>query len=270
MSRITNWTMIVVLGAAVLASQSAFALDVGSIAIRYSTVRVDGAVAGYSVSLVTQGTGISNVQVKNLNNSHVYSLSNVALNTWGFDNQFATLALFQDQQAPSCPYQFNFNETSPGVFTDSIILGYNAAEPRDYVHITFPAQSQVGVSLNPTYAWDNVDKLGEWALGMRVRREADGVDIYDVTPSFALSQTTWQPGTLAASTKYDIFLSIFNIQSGQPMNLQTASGDAFTYSGLFEQANERDFTTVPEPMSLMLIGTGIMGAFGVLRRRRLK
>ncbi len=252
------------------APTSAAPLDVHNVAVRYANVRVDESIAGYLAEFVVEGTGLTGVTAKNWTTNQEFTLVNTAPEIWVFDNTFGSLSLFNAMHGNPVAYLFTFNPGQPT--QDAIILSFNVAPPDNYVNILTPAHLGSGVNLDPLYSWDPVTP-GGYQLGMRVRRQDNGTVVHQLIPEYDLTRTTWQPGALEPGMDYNFAISDFDIMNGKPIDAMTGLGDAIVYYGFYEDANEHRFTTVvpiPEPMSLMLVGSGVAGAIGVIRRRRMR
>jgi hypothetical protein len=75
---------------------------------------------------------------------------------------------------------------------------------------------------------------------------ADDTERYDITPYIALGSTSIKVDTLNPTNNDNIFLEVFKV-----------SGEA-------------DVTTVPEPTTLLLTASGLLGLMGVYGRRRMR
>ena len=97
-----------------------------------------------------------------------------------------------------------------------------------------------------------------------------GNTVYHDFPEANTGKTTWQPGPLAPLSDYEFSVTNARLTGGSVLRLQTAKQDLFNYYGGNGQTNTADFTTLPEPATLALVGTAVLGLIGWRRRRSLK
>jgi len=259
----------VVVAVLMLMLPPACALNVDTIVIGCSTNRHDGAIGGYACNLYIQGTGITSAKVTNTTTGVDWSLSLRPNGTWGVMLMYGDLPTFQAQHPNPSAYHVYINEIAPNVYEDEVLLGYAVTPPTDYVHIAAPFQGEMDVPIDPVYSWDNIEDLG-WAYGVTVR-DVLTQSVYENVPDFDLTETSWQPGALDYGAYHEFLADIYTITGGAPLMLTTLDGDGFGYYGLNYESNQVNFTTeaIPEPVSVMLIGTATLTALGVRRRRKL-
>ncbi|NIA07860.1 MAG: hypothetical protein GWP14_09570, partial [Actinobacteria bacterium] len=145
----------------------------------------------FGFELWVMGTNISSVSVTDPH-SGSHSLTDWGDGQWGFDDQdFASLATL-DASYGNGDYVFNFNTGE-----DSVTINYQYTQPSNFVNITYPADGETGVGLNPTYTWDSAVGYGD-ALGMWVIEDPNGTDdeLYWNVPEYNTALTSWQPGPL--------------------------------------------------------------------------
>ena len=267
MKRMNVFATVLGLLAGLLVSEAS-ALDVDNIVVNYATNRWDGAIAGYAADLYVQGIGITGGKIVNTMTAEEWPLTVRPDGTWGVNLMYASLADFQTHHPNPTAHHFYFNQIAPNVYQDQVLLGYAVAPPDNYVHILYPLHGAVGVPSNPLYQSDNIVGLG-WAYGTLVRTAGPTV-LYRNMPDFDLTETSWQPGPLDCATYHEFLASVYTITGGRPLVLSTLNGDPFAYYGLNEESNMVTFTTIPEPMSVMLVASGVLTAIGLRRRRRMK
>jgi hypothetical protein len=261
----------VLLGLAlVVPARQASALDVDKVLVYQGTDRHAGAVTDYFFGIEVLGTGVADITVTNDCTPTVYNLTNWGGNHWGISREsFGTGPLLLAAHPVPNNYRFFINQISPGKYQDNVALGFNQNIAGGYVNITYPLNNATGVPLNPTYTWDNAQGLGH-GLFMWVNKDNDAV--YEKFPELDMTKMSWQPGPLASGTQYELEVAVGNWWNNLtgPLSTQTKGGDAFTYYGIRGQDNRVDFTTIPEPVSAMLVGTATLTLVGLRRRRRMK
>ena len=213
----------------------------------------------FGIDIWVNGSGITSLSVVD---PHLVSHGLVLDDgEWAFyQGDFADLASLAISYGPG-DYVFTFN--SGEVDEDTVTISYLYSEPTGFANITNPTDVETGVGLNPTYSWDSAAGYGD-ALGMWVVDNLSN-DIYWNAPA-DINLTSWQPGVLAASTEYEFEISVITADGGAPQAKQTDGADAFDYYGLFEYINIVGFTTIPEPVSLLVLC--IAGPMLFYRRRR--
>jgi hypothetical protein len=260
-----------------LSAQEASALDVQQIRVYEGAFFTNGVITNYFWGVNVKATGMDNgtVQVVNTGASYplVHSISNP--NHWGIIQTFTSFANDTASHPIPCNNTFFFNQKPGGSYEDNVTLGYDpGAGVGGFAHITFPTHNAMGMPLNPTYQWDSVLGYGQ-DLGLFVNLGANSIlenlntiSVYNDVPDSDMTKTWWQPGPLAASTKYE--LEVFVMNMDPTTSASTVKGDAFTYYGMRGMDNHVDFmTAIPEPISMMLVGTATLTVFGVRRRRRM-
>jgi len=268
-------TAAVLLGLAlVVPAQEAAALDVQQIYVYQGTALTNGVVSNYfwGVHLTVSGLDNGVVQVQGLTS---YPLSHYGGTNWGAGQTYATGAALLAAHPIPVNNTFFFNQKPGGSYVDNVILGYSNVNPAGgFAKITNPLHNATGVPINPLYTWDNVMGLGQ-ALGLWVNPDSKNqvvnpgtVAVYDDMPEL-ITKMSWQPGGLASGTQFEIEAVVFNYVGGMPLGFVTVKGDAGTYYGMRGMDNHVDFTTIPEPMSAMLLGTATLILVGVRRRRRM-
>jgi len=253
--------------ALMMPAQEAVALDVQKIYVYQGTALTNGVVDNYFWGVDVTVSGLDNgvVQVQGLAS---YPLIHYGGNDWGIEQTYATGALLLAAHPIPVNNTFLFNQKPGGSYVDNVILGYSNVNPvGGFAHITYPVHNATGVPLNPTYTWDNVMGLGQ-GLGLWVNQGNNTP--YEDFPELNMAKMSWQPGSLASGTQYEFEAAVVNFVGGQPLwYITTAAGDPAQYRGMRGQDNHVDFTTIPEPVSMMLVGTATLILVGVRRRRRM-
>ena len=152
-------------------------------------------------------------------------------------------------------YTFDFlSDTNSSLLTFG--LDYTGiSEPCSPVNFTHPSTNgETGISTTPTFEW-LVDSGDGDALYMWL----DNDDCYENGP--ATITTSWGPlGPLDPSHIYNLEVSVFNakgLEDGPAFPTMNPSGtDEFKYGLWIEHLNEIEFTTVPEPATIALLGLG--------------
>ena len=178
---------------------------------------------------------------------------------WEYESpaHYLTLAALQGDY-PTGDYAFEFLDSN-NMLLNSVTLDYSGIdEPSGPVHFMYPDDGAMDVPLDPTYEWDVGINDGN-ALGMWVLDPTDD-DVYGDVP-VSMGITLWQPGVLDPNHTYELEVSVFNVKDGQPgPSLPTKDmdigGDTFVYGLLIEHINMIEFTTVPEPATVGLLGFG--------------
>ena len=239
------------------------ALDVSEINIHQRKVHRDNtAVANpYEFSTTVWGTGITSASVVDPHGFNHIIPSGVD-GAWFTTGGFTTLPLLDASYGPG-DYVFTFNAGEAD--EDTVTVNYQYTETTGFANITYPADGQTNVPLNPVYIWDsvagyaNADALFLWLEQGGHRYIESGV-IIDMTT------TSWQPGPLDPLTEYELYIEVMAAQDGIPTEMQTDTlADNFTYYGFFDYVNSVGFETVPEPVTLSLL---LIGGLALVRRRR--
>ena len=237
----------VTLMVAVQAETTAAVLNVEEISISQYKDFWDGAADStpYGFEVFINGTGISSVSVVDPHSGN-HVLSDFGGGEWGFEDwDFASLIAL-DASYGAGSYAFTFN--AGGLDEDTVTINYAYTEPTGFADITYPADGQTNVELNPVYTWASVVGYGD-ALGMWIIEDPTGLDndLYENVPVFDMNTTSWQPGPLAALTVYEFEITVITAQGSVPTEMQTVGLDGFNYYGLFEHINMLGFETAPLP-----------------------
>ena len=177
---------------------------------------------------------------------------------WEYDsNDYLTLAALQDDY-PTGGYLFSFEDSGDAVLR-TFTLDYNGlSEPLGPVDFTYPADDgATDVPLDPTYEW-TIDSGDGDALGMWVWDPVADEDKYGDVP-VSMDTNSWQPGSLLSNHTYELEVSVFGVKDGEAgpsLPTKMIDGDTFAYGLLIEHINMIEFTTVPEPATIALLGLG--------------
>jgi len=254
------------------------ALGIDSINIFQGTDRVNGAVQDYFFEIEVHGTGIANAVFVCVDTGKWGALTDQGGGLWDNSQSFGSMAglLAAHPADPTTQYRLYFNKQvsnpKPDNFAhweDLVYLGFSATAPSGFATITYPTHLATGVALNPNYTWNSVVTFGT-GLGRWVCDPGTGNDVYGVDYDNNMALMSWQPGGLTGNKTYEIEVSVAKYVGKKPLNLTMLSGDPFVYSGAFEDINLNEFTTVPEPLTTALVGTGVLALVGLRRRRRMK
>lgn len=256
-----------------VSAQEASSIDVQKVALIQGHGYLNGVTTSYFFEVLVEGTGITDARV--VDTSTNASLTNAGGNWWEYEDPVAYptyAALTAAHPASGALTTLYFNEAQLDCDTD--VLGYNVtAGPDGFATITNPLHNATGVPLNPNYTWTSVAALTN-AVGISKFVDEDAGPVwYQEFFDNDLTQTSWQPGALAGLTDFHICVAVVNLQGGvgRPMSAVTNTrSDAYDYYGVFAQANENDFTTIPEPGTMALLGTAMLVAVGLRWRRRMR
>ncbi len=162
---------------------------------------------------------------------------------------------------PAGDYTFSFEDSGNDVL-NSVTLDYTGlSSPLNRVDFINPSyDGETGISTTPTFTW-TVDSGDGDALGMWLF-DPDTDDDIDENFPVSMDTTSWEPlGPLDPAHTYDLEVSVFG--AGATVGEDTVGDDTFEYALAFEYLNEIEFTTVPEPATIALLGLG-----GLLLRKR--
>jgi hypothetical protein len=265
--------------ALLVSAQESSALDIEHIYVYEGAFFTNGVITNYFWGANIRGTGLTNGTVQVLDTGFSYPLVHSTTDPlqWGVAQTFATFGDDLFAHPIPCNNEFFFNQKPGGSYEDNVTLGYNVPTGvTGLANITFPVHNSTGVALNPTYAWNSVLGFGQ-DLGLfvnlgfnSVTENVSTVNLYSDFPESNMSKTSWQPGFLAPGTKYEFEAMVMNMDP--TTSALTVKGDLFSYYGMRGWDNHVDFTTgapVPEPMSVMLVGTGLLVFVGWRTRRRM-
>ena len=191
----------------------------------------------YDMYVEVSGSGISDVVV-----TDPYGVNHQITESQGrfeFSQEFATLAELTAAYGPGL-YTFTFNGGE-----DSIAIPYAVDEPTGFANITYPAPSQQVIDPNPTYTWDSVAGKGD-DISLSLGRAPYDDRVYDVYP-IDINATARQLGPIDPGLVYTLRVSVFNIQGGTPLALQTDQGDWLSFYGVSECANSVSFRSAAMP-----------------------
>jgi hypothetical protein len=190
---------------------------------------------------------------------------------WEYESttDYSSLTALQDDY-PTGDYLFSF-EDSGNVVLRTFTLDYTGlSEPLNPVNFTYPSDNgQTGISTTPTFTW-TVDPNAGDALGMWVWDPVENEDKYWDAP-VSMDTTSWQPGFLDPNHAYDLEVSVFRVKDGEPgpsLPTMEVDGDTFAYGLLIEHLNEIEFTTVPEPVTVGLLGFGSLALLCTPSKRK--
>ncbi|HUW55747.1 MAG TPA: PEP-CTERM sorting domain-containing protein, partial [Planctomycetota bacterium] len=242
------------------------------------TDRLNTSIQGYFFGVEVKGTDIANGVFVCVDTGKWGALSYDGTDSWDNDQGFASMAslLAAHPADPTTQYRLYFNRTVPNPkpdnfahWEDVVYLGFSATAPTGYATISYPLHGATGVEVDPNYAWDNVQGKGK-VLGLFVRNNDTDVELFRELDN-DMTRTSWQPGALSQDQTYRTTVAVAKLVggAGKPLNLTMLSGDPFDYYGVFADSNENEFTTVPEPSTVALVGTGVLVCIAVRRRRRM-
>jgi len=261
--RTTLAVLAVMLVAGLVVPSVADALDIEEILINTAEDYLNGAAPPYDPywmeELAVVGTDIASVTVTPPGKPPL----SLVFDGEGWElfgnNQYATLAALRADY-PVGDYLFSFNGGA-----DSVTVSYDPTAPSGIVDLSSIHGRADVPWQTPTFSWPAYAGTGN-ALDMCLFDPVAGSDLYE-PPPVDIGETSWTlPGDLAPSHAYELEVSVYAVQGGEPATLETVGGDDFTYYPVFENINIAEFSTVPEPATVALMGLGAVGL--ALRRRR--
>jgi len=257
-----------------------FAMDVQDIEIYCGVERTNGVVDTWYFEIEVSGVGLKNGVFWNQHLStadpgtewKAFTAVPGSENDLVYYETFASQAALEARYPNSNGYHLYFNQTKTpptlADFEDQVLLGFAALPPTGFANITYPTHGATGVPLNPLYQWDNIEGLAN-VFGAYVFPTPDGDDVYELEDN-DMTTTSWQPGALNPLTEYTLEVCIANPTAGDEQTLSTLMGDSFDVWRAYDSCNSVDFTTIPEPTTWAMIGTGVLGVIGLRRRRRMR
>ena len=184
---------------------------------------------------------------------------------WEYDAfDYSTLATLQGDY-PAGDYTFDFRNSS-NVQLDIVTLDYTSlSSPLNPVGFINPSyDGETGISTTPTFTWTVGSGDGD-ALGMWLFDPNTDNDIDEDTP-VSMDTTSWGPlGPLDPDHTYGLEVSVFGAGATVGVGELDIGGDEFEYALVFEYLNEIEFTTVPEPATIAMLG---LSSLALLRKRR--
>ena len=187
---------------------------------------------------------------------------------WHYESptDYSSLGDLRDDY-PTGTYTFDFRDSSD-IQLNFVELDYSGiSESLNAVDFTYPSEDgQTGIDIEPTFTW-TIDPGAGDALGMWLWDLVTQDDVYEDAP-VSMDTLDWAPGSLLPNHTYWLEVSVFRIKDpptefGLPT--MTVNDDTFGYALLMEHMNEIEFTTVPEPATIALLG---LGGLVLIRRRR--
>ena len=229
-------------------AKPATALDVATVTISHDKDYHANVVVTdpYGVSLLVRGIGITSISAVDPHSvGHV--LSDQGNGMWYFAEHaaFADLTALDASYGPG-DYVFTFNAGE--LDEDTVTINYVYTELIGFANITYPADGQTNVPLNPVYTWNSVAGYADAdGLLMAVMEYPNVSTTYNNWPgSDDLTPTSWQPGPLTPFTEYEFGISVSSGQGDLPTPMQTDTfDDAFDYVGSFGNWNSVTFETGP-------------------------
>jgi len=168
---------------------------------------------------------------------------------------------------PTGEYLFSFEDSGDAVLRTFTLAYTGLSEPLGPVDFTHPSTNgETGISTTPTFTWTVSPTAGD-ALAMWVWDPVADDDIYENVPA-SMDTLDWTPGPLLPSHEYELEVSVINVKNlwgGPAFPTMDVGGDVFKYGLWIEHINGIEFTTVPEPATICLLGLGMLA---LLRKRR--
>lgn len=269
-----------------LVSASAHPLDITRIDIHYKCSRIDDVIQDYGFEIVVEGTDINDIVFHDATLGLVYPMT-LDPDTGNFvheEDGFGTWLALNAVHAIDNVFTFYFNEQVAALpldsanYQDAINILVSVRSPGVHpnqagVHpiITSPLHLALDVAVPVEIVWDSLSGTpGLHALGVFVENHL-GDEVY--SNHYWPDQVQSGPIPLADGPTYTADVVAFGIQGGGPQVLQTLNSDSLTYWGSWDEENSVIFSTgpeiVPEPMSLLLVGTGALTLLALHRRRKI-
>jgi hypothetical protein len=216
---------------------------------------------GMQIDVMTSDSTVKNIRVLTPAGSIIPTLDLASNhgNDWNYRSPaaYATLSELQAQYKTGT-WSVQFLGDGNAII-DSVSLAYNPVAPGGVPIITNSAIDATGVPLTPTFTWDPIVGTGD-ALSMQVH-PIDRDDTYNALMN--LSATQWTPGQIDPSTEYVFSIGNYTadgvtVVNGQPQGptLSTDQGGSFAYLAIAGNENRVNFTTIPEPGTLLLLMLG--------------
>jgi len=265
--------LLVLTASILLASPTAWALDIGYIEVLWLTDSVDGALAfdpfemEMTVGLV-DSAGVGAVEFVSSGSAGTVELTADG-SEWGIDSggTFANSAALFTAFPSGGSYTVNILDapsSGGGSVLDSFSITLSPIEVMDIIDIQSPLHGAT-VPVGQSFSWANCSTCdGSRITGFLVDTLADSdVDAFTTTD---MSTTSWTPTGMVGGTNYE-----FEVLLGEYSHMLTAEtsdllSDGFTFVAGYENINLVNITTVPEPGTASLLALGLT-SLGLARRR---
>ena len=192
---------------------------------------------------------------------------------WEYESSnYLTLADLQNDY-PTGNHTLDFRDSSNALLCSVTLYYPDIDEPLNPVDFTYPSQNgQTGISTTPTFSWTidpgDGDALDLWLEDLDSPNPDE--DVYDNWP-VSMTTTSWMPGPLLTNRNYCLGVAVRNVKdiqfiNGEPvLPTMTVNDDTFAYSLSMDYLNHIDFTTIPEPATICLLG---LGALSLVSRKK--